>query len=343
MIGAMLNATVAALPCPARPVLATLALLLCAACGEDETPGYPLDDLLRANHLQVKGTHNSYHLDPGLKIKPWAYSHLPLERQLGEQGVRQLELDVYWDVAVKDFRVYHVKLVDEKSTCDLLSDCLGAVKKWSDANPTHQPIFIMVEPKDDAEPYPFASPYVELEKAVLKTIPRQRVITPDEVRGSHSTLLEAVETNGWPTLGRSRGRLILALLAGEKMRKHYTHGELHLNGRLMFVTGAQGKDFGVVASYNDPRKDMDRIKAAVKKGLLVRTRADSESVEPAKGDTSKLKAALASGAHYVSTDYPARTEQYDYVVEIPGGTPARCNPVHAPQGCTSAFIEDSYP
>ncbi len=332
-----------ALPCPARTALVAGALLLCAACGEDEAPGYPLDHLLRANHVQVKGTHNSYHLDPGLEIKPWAYSHLPLERQLGEQGVRQLELDVYWDVAVKDFRVYHVKLVDEKSTCDLLSDCLGAVKKWSDANPSHQPVFILVEPKDDAEPYPFTSPYVELEKAVLRTIPKKQLITPDDVRGSHGSLIKAVEQDGWPTLGLARGRLILALLAGEKMRKHYTHDEQHLRGRLMFVTGAVGKPFGAVASYNDPRKDMDRIKAAVKKGLLVRTRADSESVEPAKGDTTKLQAALASGAHYVSTDYPAKTDKFDYVVQIPEGTPARCHPVNAPAGCTSAAIEDTYP
>ena len=320
-----------------------LALLVCACGEEDGSAEYPLDHLLQLNHLQVKGTHNSYHIDPGFKIKPWQYDHLPLDRQLGEQGVRQIELDIYWDSAIKDFRVYHVALIDEKSTCNLLSDCLGTVKKWSDANPLHQPIFILVEPKDDTDPFPFTDPYMELEKAVLKTIPRSRVITPDEVRGSHADLLQAVQKDGWPTLGRSRGRLILSLLAGQSMRKHYTSNEQHLKGRLMFVTNAEGKPFGVVASYNDPRSSLAKIKAAVTQGLLVRTRADSEAEEPAKGDYSKLNAALASGAHYISTDYPAKVAKYNYVVEVPGGTPARCNPVNAPTQCTSTALEDSYP
>lgn len=321
-----------------RPLL--LALLLCA-CGDEATEDYPLDHLLRMNHAQVKGTHNSYHLDPGLGIKAWAYSHAPLAQQLGQQGVRQLELDVYWDTELNDFRVYHVPLVDEKSTCQLLSDCLGAVKKWSDANPRHQPIMIMIEPKDDAEPYPFSYPYLVLEQSVLKSIPPRQVITPDEVRGTHATLAQAVQSQGWPTLERSRGRLVLALLAGEQMRKHYTSDEQHLRGRLMFVIGAAGKPFGVVASYNDPRTAQDKIKAAVKQGLLVRTRADSESVEPAKGDLSKLNAALSSGAHYVSTDYPVKGARYDYQVQIPGGTPARCNPLNAPALCTPSALERS--
>ena len=50
--------------------------------------------------------------------------------------------------------------------------------------------------------------------------------------------------------------------------------------------------------------------------------------------------ALASGAQLVSTDYPAPVKGVNYVVEIPGGTPARCNPVTAPKECMSEWIED---
>lgn len=111
----------------------------------------------------------------------------------------------------------------------------------------------------------------------------------------------------------------------------------------MFVTGASGKPFEVVVNHNDPRSSAAKIKAAVRNGLLVRTRADSEGVEPAKGDTTRRTAALDSGAHYISTDYPARVAKWDYVVQIPGGTPARCNPLVAPPSCTSRALEDSYP
>jgi hypothetical protein len=77
----------------------------------------------------------------------------------------------------------------------------------------------------------------------------------------------------------------------------------------------------------------------------VRTRADGDNVEPFAGDTSKRDAALASGAQFVSTDYPVIVPGVPmtgtpYVVDIPGGTPARCNPVTAPAACASTDIED---
>ena len=46
-------------------------------------------------------------------------------------------------------------------------------------------------------------------------------------------------------------------------------------------------------------------------------------------------AALASGAHYLSTDYYVADETlgYTYVADLPGDAAARCNPVNAPEGC----------
>ena len=43
--------------------LITLALAVSlSACGSDKKPEYQYDDLLRLNHIQAKGTHNSYHI-----------------------------------------------------------------------------------------------------------------------------------------------------------------------------------------------------------------------------------------------------------------------------------------
>src|SRR6187200_17719 len=63
------------------------------------------DDCLRLNHLQVLGTHNSYHLAPeppilaflGDRAPAYDYTHRPLTEQLSELGVRQFEIDVYAD------------------------------------------------------------------------------------------------------------------------------------------------------------------------------------------------------------------------------------------------------
>jgi calcium-dependent phosphoinositide phospholipase C len=61
------------------------------------------------------------------------------------------------------------------------------------------------------------------------------------------------------------------------------------------------------------------------------------------GDRAQLRAALASGAQIVSTDFPevGMSARYDsnYVAALPGRGPARCNPVIGPPGCHSRGLE----
>ena len=57
---------------------------------------------------------------------------------------------------------------------------------------------------------------------------------------------------------------------------------------------------------------------------------------------SSLSEALASGAQWVSTDYPVAADS-GYVVALPGvaaGSPARCNPVSAPASCTELELQE---
>jgi hypothetical protein len=64
------------------------------------------------------------------------------------------------------------------------------------------------------------------------------------------------------------------------------------------------------------------IPTVVAAGYIVRTRADADTVESRTGDTALREAALASGAQFVSTDYPVPDPDFtDYFVQIPGGTP----------------------
>ena len=73
----------------------------------------------------------------------------------------------------------------------------------------------------------------------------------------------------------------------------------------------------------------------------MRTRADADTMEARSGDTARRDAALASGAQFVSTDYPVPNPGFGtgYAVAIPGGMPGRCNPVNAPAGCRTVAIE----
>jgi hypothetical protein len=95
-----------------------------------------------------------------------------------------------------------------------------------------------------------------------------------------------------------------------------------------------------VTIVNDPIRDADRIRELVEAGFIVRTRADADTVEARSGDTARREAALASGAQFVSTDYVWPDERFGtgYVVDLPGETAARCNPVNAPRRCARADL-----
>jgi hypothetical protein len=58
---------------------------------------------------------------------------------------------------------------------------------------------------------------------------------------------------------------------------------------------------------------------------------------------SLLDAALRSGAHVVSTDFPevGMSARYDsdFVARLPEGGPVRCNPVNAHKNCRTERLE----
>ena len=116
-----------------------------------KAPYLPLDDVLRLNHVQAKGTHNSYHVEPDVVFHDsHRYSHAPLDAQLRDQGVRQLELDLHYREDV-GFEIFHLPGIDEVSTCVRFVDCLQEISDWSQEQPGHLPVMIWLEPKDDMD------------------------------------------------------------------------------------------------------------------------------------------------------------------------------------------------
>jgi len=310
----------------------------------------------------------------GTTAEGFEYTHVPLPDQFNAQGIRQIELDVFADpegglfanrvalgligqdpasgipaLDAPGFKVLHVQDIDFESTCWTFVECLTAVKAWSDAHPGHMPILILIEVKDETIPLAGAAVPVSigaaefdaLETEIRSVFPVEHIITPDEVRGGHATLEGAVRTDGWPTLGASRGRVFFALDNGGEKKAAYLEGHPALAGRLMFTSSLPGEPEAAFVKLNDPIGDFDQIRQVVADGFIVRTRADAETVQARTGDTTMRDAALASGAQFVSTDYPVPDPQFGtgYAVEIPGGTPARCNPISAPAACTPSDIE----
>ena len=159
------------------------------------------------------------------------------------------------------------------------------------------------------------------------------IITPDDVRGSHPTLVDAVLHDGWPTLRRSRGK-VLFLMDNAAKRAAYLQGHPGLAGRVLFTNSAPGQPDAAFIERNDAKQSAAEIRSLVRQGYVVRTMADHETQEARADDPSSRDAALASGAQWVSTDYPVPDYGIGfatrYVVRLPGDTVARCDPVNGP-------------
>jgi len=293
---------------------------------------------VRLDHLQALGTHNSYHVAPAVTVPAWAYTHRPLDEQLGI-GVRQFELDVVLAETGDEFAVFHVEQIDDETTCATLTECIATMSAWSEAHPHHHPIVVLVEPKDAVPSDAAADWLVALETVIDGAWPAARLVVPDMVARDHGSLRAGLAAEGWPTIDELRGRALFVLHEGGALRDAYTAAGFA--GRLLFpdAMGDLGVEWAAVHTINDPIGDADAITAAVSAGHLVRTRADADNIEPMMNDTTRRDAALASGAHFVSTDFPEPAES-GYVVTIPDGTPSRCNPVHIAVGCTASAIED---
>ena len=107
----------------------------------------------------------------------------------------------------------------------------------------------------------------------------------------------------------------------------YRGARASLEGRVLFVNIEEDEDAAAYITLNSPVEQAERIAAAVAAGLMVRTRADADTVEARQNDPARREAALASGAQYVSTDYMRPDPRFsDFQVVLPHDAAARLNP-----------------
>jgi len=292
-------------------------------------PVRPLDDALRLNQVQVLGTHNSYHLPAAGSVPgdDWGYEMPLIADQLATWGVRQLELDINLS-GDGVHRVFHADLIDDRTHCETLSACLKPVREFSESNPGHQAIFVMLEAKTAGA---IAADMEAIEAVVVDAVGRDRLLTPDDVRRGFSTLRQAVTTIGWPTLGETRGKVVVVLLRDKPTDDAYLADRPSLQGRLFFLLADPDDEHAAIIKMDNPYDDIEAVAA---QGFIIRTRADNADFDPLR-----RARAFESGAHIVSTDYPAPVDWTDYRVVVPDGAPCRCNPVTAPAECTATDVE----
>jgi hypothetical protein len=288
-----------------------------------------LPDSAGFGRLRLLATHNSYRRAAGpvrlfyigLVEPAWparlAYSHPPLYDQL-EAGLRSFELDLR--VRGQGFALAHVPLVDDRSHEPDFALALEELALWSDRNPGHVPIVLLLELVDDysfLDPAlrPWDGPALDRLDAALRAGLGRRLVEPDELRAGAASLFEAVR-RGWPELGSLRGRFLAILHKDEAYRALYTAGRPSLEGRAMLDCAPLPSPDASADVLNDPVGDARAIRAESAEGILVRTRADADLVH----SPALLAAALDSGARIVSTDFPPGRPAADgYVAALPGG------------------------
>ena len=163
--------------------------VLCAVlsgCSDSSDNGNSgIESSVAMNQVQYLGTHNSYKqllrrdlfeiltsFVPDV-ARTLDYGHLPLAEQFTSQGIRQIELDVFYDpkgglysnrqalVLVGEepasgipalnepgLKVLHVQEIDYETSCYTFVACLKEIRNWSNDNPGHLPILVLVEAKD---------------------------------------------------------------------------------------------------------------------------------------------------------------------------------------------------
>lgn len=271
--------------------------------------------------------------DGNNKLQDLQYEHWPLETQL-DLGLRNLEIDVYADSLggrysrpkIKEllnlplpegftnimnqpgYKIIHIPDVDFESWYLTLEQMLTALRNWSDSNPGHTPIFITLEPKTgdkslfgtEIEAYN-SKLFDQLDEDLKKFLGREKIITPDDVRGNFNTLNSAVRKGNWPKLATARGKFLFILDKTGKERDIYARNHPSLKGRMIFTNSEPGTPEAATLILNNANDPL--IPKYAKEGYIIRTRADANTTEARNNDFSKFEAAKKSGAQIITTDY----------------------------------------
>jgi hypothetical protein len=288
------------------------------------------------------------------------YEHIGVTEQL-DKGLRNLEIDVYADskggkyahprgldwakeqapydvdkeMNAPGFKVFHIQDLDFRSDFLTFKGGLEKLRKWSEAHPDHTPVFITLEAKDNpmkgegfSAPEKFtAETFDQLDQVILNTLGKEKVITPDHVRGKYKTLEDAVLHDNWPLLKAARGKFIFILDAKDEKMELYIRDHPSLKGRILFANAAAGRPEAAMMIINNAKNP--EISGLVKKGYIIRTRADSDTQEARRNDRSYFDAACASGAQIITTDYYQKSTHFksDYEVSFKGGKYFRLDPI----------------
>lgn len=296
-------------------------------------------DGVKYNEVAFIGSHNSYQLTSTegyrklfgaldiasfglIKADSASYNMDTLTQQF-EVGIRNLEIDV--EVTETDgkvgFVVCHNPLLDNASSCYDFEKAVEEIKLWSDNNPGHLPISIIIEPKEDVPLFgdfkTFTFDYIDEFETVLTEKLGDKILTPAEMMGEYDSLKQMRENDGWLPLKDTLGKVII-LLHDSNVTDKYIKQDESIKSQAMFPMlryKSRNKSYTSFIIDNEVASaSVHKSESIDKCKLIVRTRADSYL----SYSEEKYEKVDSCVSQIISTDYPVRfavNEEHAYTFD----------------------------
>lgn len=283
---------------------------------------------MRFNELSFIATHNSYQTEslPEFRqiyknLSQLTFGLVKSEKggldseTLTEQfnlGIRSIEMDIETKVENGNisFVCLHSPVTDMTTNSYDFSLALKEIKMWSDYNPRHLPITIIIEPKKASMPMKnlkrFNLKYANALDELLRDELGGKLMTPADMLGSYESFGQMRSDNGWREVKDMLGK-VLVLLHDTTVTEKYISQDRSIKSQAMFPMLRYGDRFDSFASFlliNDPSDALKHSEEIIDSlNLIMRTQADTYTNHSEK----RLNDALLSRAQIFSTDYPLKS------------------------------------
>ena len=232
-----------------------------------------------------------------------------------------MDIEVFDRDGSISFTCIHSPYIETSTWCFDFALGLKEIAMWSDNNPDHLPITIIVEPKSIFIPFEnmtaMSIDYADEFDEVLKSELGDKLFTPADMLREYSSFSEMRNADDWCRVSNMTGK-VLILLHDSGITEDYIAADPSLKSQAMFPMLRPADCERDCASFiicNDPKKLLkSNDELILKNKLIVRTRAD----EFTRVTEETRKNALSSDAQIISTDYPVRTDLTEggYVVSF---------------------------
>lgn len=288
-----------------------------------------IEDGVKLNEIAILGTHNSYqrlataetrfamNIIDAITFKKAGLDTFDFEmdtltEQL-EMGIRNVEIDI--ETLDKDekieFKVTHNSFVDNASSAYDFSKALKEIKMWSDNNPDHIPVYIIIEPKSFVIEIngmkKFSLDYAkELEKVIANEL-GDSLLTPKDMLRDYDSFKEMRENDDWLTLKEAQGK-ILVLLHDCDVTESYIALDESIKTQKMFPMlryDDRNESYTSFILENDPwNADSRKAESIDECKLIIRTRADKYPNYSAE----RYEVTENCGSQIITTDFPEKAD-----------------------------------